>query len=674
MDGIHSYLTGIRETAILARELLAQEGSFFLQMGPANLHRCALILDEVFGAENRMETITFRKSGGTSAKGLPGGSDYLLWYARDREMATRKYTQLYLPYTRREVRDAMSSYVMVEEADGTCRKLTKEEQTDNSKNLDSLPEGARLYRRMRLLSPKWSETRSYEYEFDGRRFPCSANEQYRISREGMERLEALGRLDAGTEGSNSLLGWKRYEDETPGERVNNFWKDTGAPTDMHYVVETAEQVVERCMLMATEPGDLVLDTTCGSGTTAYVAEKWGRRWITTDTSPVALALARQRLACAIFDYHLLQDSPEGAAVEAALRRTGHSGEVFVRHVRQWCREAQCDRQKRPTTPSPAKGFVYERVPTVSAGILGYGKEAPPTLLVNRPVCKEHGKESRVSGPFTMESHSPYLVRSPTQTLEADSGERDGNVVEALQKTGIGSGANRISVEFLEPWAKNDEQWASHRGRTSLGDTLCRIGRDDETIGPQVVNQVVEEAVLLPRVEAVVIVGYAFAPDVRRGEEKRGRLTIVKAQANQDLRIGGLESTQKDSAFRLVGEPCVQVHSEADGKVSVEVKGFDTYDPGSGQLKGGEAKDIHCWMLDTEYDGESFFARRMHFPNGAGDNQVGALVGLTKKHVDRTEWKAMLSTRSAPVKRPESKRMAVRIVTATGLEMTCEVMT
>ena len=370
-NGIHSYLDNILRIAVHARELLRDSGSFFLQIGDANVHRLAVVLDEVFGAENRVATIPFVKSGGTSSKTLPSVADYLLWYAKEREYL--KYRQLYEPLSRKQKIVHMSSYAAVELPDGRSRRLTAEERESPDAHL---PDGARVYRRMRLASPGVSTTgRSEPYEWNGTVFPCPPGEQWRVSPKGLDRLAANGRLDAAS--SDGLLGWKRYEDEVPGRRINNLWHQQMSPSDLHYVVETAESAIERCILMATDPGDLVVDPTCGSGTTAYVAEKWGRRWITTDCSTVAVSLARQRLATGVFDYHLLQDSAEGAEKEMKLAGKTLTGN----EIREF--------GDRDYGLNPALGFVCERVPTVSAAILAYDEDAAPTLLVNRPVRKRN---------------------------------------------------------------------------------------------------------------------------------------------------------------------------------------------------------------------------------------------------------------------------------------------
>ena len=306
-NGIHSYLDNIRRNAALARTLLHDSGSLFLQIGAENVHRLAVVLDEVFGAENRVATIPFVKRG-SSKKTLPEVADYLLWYAKDSEQV--KFRQLYESLDRREKIEHGSSYVMVELPDGSARNLTDAERESPD---ECLPSGARIFQRTKITSHHHSTTgRSEPFTWNGVTYECPSDEQWSVSTEGLRRLGEKGRLIA-TEGGR--LRYKKYEDEVPGRRIHNVWSGLLSPSDLHYVVETAEVVVERCLLMSTDPSDLVLDITCGSGTTASVAEKWGRRWITTDAAAVPIALARQRIAVGAFPYHLLQDSAEGALKE-----------------------------------------------------------------------------------------------------------------------------------------------------------------------------------------------------------------------------------------------------------------------------------------------------------------------------------------------------------------------
>ena len=322
-NGIHSYLDNIRRNAALARTLLHDSGSLFVQIGSENVHRLAVVLDEVFGAENRVATIPFVKTGSSTAKTLPQVADFLLWYAKERELI--KFRQLYEPLDRRQKIALGSWHSMVELPDGSMRELTPTERESPD---ESLPEGARIFQRMPLISQHHSPSgRSEPFHWNGNTYACPANEQWRVSMEGLQRLAEKGRLAARKHGR---LYWKQYEDEIAGWQIHNVWSRKMSPSDTHYVVETAEIVIQRCLLMSTDPSDLVLDITCGSGTTAFVAEQWGRRWITTDAAAVPIALARQRVAVAAFPYHLLQDSAEGALKEREVSAM-HSNTPTLQH-------------------------------------------------------------------------------------------------------------------------------------------------------------------------------------------------------------------------------------------------------------------------------------------------------------------------------------------------------
>ena len=663
-NGIHSYLDAVYRTVAHARVLLADEGSFFLQMGSDNVHRLAVVLDEIFGSDNRIATISFAKSGGGSSKTLPEAADYLLWYAKNREAI--KYHQIYQHLTRAEKIEHMSSYAMVEFVDRPPKPPTQPQRIDP----DLLPEGARLYRRMSLVSQNVSTTgRSKPYEWNGVVWPCPPGQQWRVSFEGMDRLAELGRLDAASE--QSWLAWKRYENEVPGRRVNNLWNQTMPPSDLHYVVETAESVIERCLLMTTDPGDLVLDPTCGSGTTAFVAEKWGRRWITIDSSSVAINLARQRIATGVFDYYLLQDSLEGARKEA-------EEHAKIKGKSAPGTSTRFGKDESGYTHDPAGGFVYDRVPTVSAGILAYDKDEPPTLLVDRPFKKSG--TVRVSSPFTVESHSPYRMIDPESALNTTDRDTDSHraIIDALSTAGIRDGETAIQVDDIADYPAEDEStsFITHLGVTDVGKAAIVIAPDDCTVPAQLINIAAEQAGNMPSVKTLIVIAFAFGPDARSSKiEKRGRLAIMKVQANQDLRIGDLTNTKNDRAFVLIGEPEIRVE-EVPGypdQITVEVLGYDTYNPSTGQVEvGTSATDIHCWMLDIAYDGMSFFAHRIHFPNGNSDKQITRFKKRLGQRVDPALWESMLSLKSAPFPRPGTGRIAVRIVTDTYTEMTAVV--
>ena len=475
----------------------------------------------------------------------------------------------------------------------------------------------------------------------------------------MDCLAANGRLIASGKGE---LAWKRYEEEIAGREIHNLWHEQQSPSDMHYVVETAETTIERCMLMATDPGELVLDPTCGSGTTAFVAESWGRRWVTIDASAIPVALCRQRILASTHKWYLTLDDSEGQCEEARL-----AGRLE-------------DYRKSPgpirSGADPTAGFVYERVPYVSAAHLAYDEPPKATLLVNKPVSKKGVK--RISAPFTVESHSPWVYVSPgapetdARATERETGIRE-NIVKALEVAGVpapdGEG-DRWRFDSMQLWQDDPSSHITHEAvlRASSDRVAIAVVPDDQTAGLALIDTAARGAVRRS-FRKLVVVAFHFEADPKN--EQRGKLQIVLARANRDLTIGELKSGKEDHAFVLVGEPDVELLERPDGTWQVAIQGYHVYDPGSGNVRpSGTPTDIDCWMLDTDYDGKSFFARRIHFPHKSADRQINRLKTALGSRVDPAQWKHMESLTSAPFRRPDGGRVAVRIVTTFGDEMLC----
>ena len=652
--GIHSYLDLTREKLLLMRELLARSGSLFMQIGDENVHRAAILLDEIFGAENRVATIPFATTSGSSSKSLPSVADFLLWYAKDKEQV--KYHQLYEPLTRAEKIAHMSSYAMVELEDGSTRTPTPDERDDPDARL---PVGARLYRRVALTSPGTSTTgRSDPYSWNGHDWPCPAGEQWRVSVDGMDRLAELGRLDAA--GPGSTLRWKHYESEVPGRRINNMWPQQAYASDKRYVVQTADSVIERCVLMSTDPGDLVFDPTCGGATAAVAAEKWGRRWITCDTSPVAVSIARQRLATATFPYWTLADSSDGARQEAKL-----SG------------KPEASPPDGGWGNDPAEGFVYERVPQVSASVLAYDLNPDPIMLVDRPRRKR--AVTRVTSPMTVESEQPWATVIPLEGTDDETVVAHGDFSEAVQAALLNHTVNGgrdsvdMTVRALEPWPGDSELLAWKAVYTISGGAAehtaaVMVAAEDVTVPGEMVREAAREITdSAERADLLLVVAYAYAADA---PAKVGRIAVARAQMNRDLMIRELSAETGHEAFVIVGEPDIRVLDDyPGGQMAVEVLGYDTFDPATGNASEGGPDDVACWMLDTDHDGESFYARRIHFPGAENDRQIKKLLKELGRNADDAEQAALTAMRSAPFDPPERARIAVKIITATGMEMT-----
>ena len=657
VNGVHSYLDTIYRIASHARELLTESGSFFMQISQENVHRVALVFDEVFGADNRVATIMFAKSGSTSASGLPLVNDYLLWYGKNVERL--KYRQLYAPLNRAEVIELFTWHAMVELDDGSERPLTADERRDPDA---TLPEGARVFRRMPLTSLHESLERSRPFEWNGQVYPCPRGRQWSVSHDGPERLAAYEptRLtQAASEGA--LLAWKRYEEEVPGKRIHNLWGEQMSPSDTRYVVETAESVINRCICMTTDPGDLVLDPTCGSGTTAYVAEKMGRRWITGDVSGISLALARHRLITGVFEWYVTQASPEGQKVE---RELGGEPQPLV---------------GVDGVEDPATGFVYPRVPTVSAGILAYEQKVDPTYLVDKPVKSREQGLRRVSSPFTVETHSPHRYLTIEEALAEHPGASDGaredvrtRIVEALQRDGIRLG-NGERLVLTDVGDADGHQVLTHRARgpeARRPDTCIAVFGPDETVNGFAERRALTEATQYESTKVLLLIGFGFEASPQ--PEQKGRVMVYRVQAHQDLRIGELAPDRSADTLVVVAEPDIELAQADDGKWTLEVHGFDSYDPATGQVAAHQTVDeIECLMVDTDYDGLAFFAREIHFPGrgNADDSRLKRLKSQLGARLDPEFWAICLSAKSRPFVAPASGEIAVRIITTAGAELT-----
>ena len=656
--GIHSYLDGVARNLVLMRSLLAKTGSVFVQIGKANVHRVAVLMDELFGEENRVATITVKKSGQSSSRTLSETADYLLWYAKDKPNA--RYHAIYEPLTRDGVRDHFSWHAMVEEPAGRARPLTDEERAST----DAIPKTCRLFGRMPLQSSEPGKgDRAEPYEWNGTTYPVKPNQHWRVGHDGLDRLRDLNRLVAVEGGDN--LRWKQYEDEVPGRAWNNVWAENHTPNDMHYVVETAEKVIERCLWMTTNPGDLVLDPTCGSGTTAAMAEKWGRRWITIDAGAVSAAWARQRLITGVYDYYLTQDSPDGRRAEK------ERGDHIHLHAVKWHGFDDNGRLKA----GPASGFVYERVPNVSAGNLGYDRKVPPVFRVNDP-AKARGKV-RLTGPFTVEHHAPYReLIAPEDALKlCDAGANAAeNVVSTMATTGIVSGGRRMAVTDIVP-----DEGAGDAGSYATTYSCLVDGKRGElvvcptdwTAGPRMVDRAMTTALDRDtRIEHLILVAWAWEAEQRERADRRGRLTIHQVQANQDLKLDQLTAKASDVAFVEVGEPDIDLKRNDDGQVFVKVNGYDSYNPKTGTVQPSDGGDIVYWAVDTDHDGKSFFATLMHFPLGKNDKQVQKFRAKLAAcpTMDANKWEYSMGLTSMPFDPPISGMIAVRITTATGTDL------
>ena len=709
-DGVHSYLTYLRDRLTVARDLLAESGSVFVQIGDENVHRLRVLMDEVFGDDNFRSLIQYRALSPLGSRGLSNNYDYIIWYAKDKLQAKYRNVQIARPM------EEEPEFVFCDDGSGWYEKL-KEPPTD--------PKG--IFKRSVLISSGYTPTCIYEFEFNGRIVRPSGKKSWRTNRQGMERLIKARRL--------INLGvstyYRQFFSDSPMRQMENTWTDTAAgfSDTKVYVVQTHTKIVQRCILMSTDPGDLVLDPTCGSGTTAFVAEQWGRRWITIDTSRVALALARARIMGARYPYYLLADSRDGQIKEAALTRKASSEARTYRDIRQ--------------------GFVYERVPHVTLKSIANNAEidviwenfqetleplrqelnaalstsyeeweiprdadeawpeedrkthadwweqriarqkeiddsiaakASYEYLYDKPY--EDRKRVRVAGPFTVESLSPHRELGVDENDELIGGVADARgdyagqadfaevVLENLVPAGVQQAhkEDKISFTSVKPWP---------------GDLICAEGRylesgsDSEKrgaifIGPEFGTVSRPDLVRAAReagdADFDVLIACAFSYDAHSSEfDKLGRIPVLKARMNADLHMAGeLKNTGKGNLFVIFGEPDIEILDAEDDHIQVKINGVDVFHPQTGEVRSDGPDGIACWFIDTDYNEESFFVRHAYFL-GASD-PYKALKTTLKAEINPEAWATLHSDTSRPFPKPETGRIAVKVINHLGDEV------
>ncbi len=658
--GIHSYLSYLRDRLFLARELLHESGSCFVQIGDENLHHVHELLDEIFGGENFFALITSKKRSRSDFTGLAGISDYLLCYAKDKKRV--KFNKLFRP----KPIGYNTGYLWIELPDGSRRRMTPEER----RNANLLPQKARQFFTSSLSSVGYTPTCMYDFEFQGREFKCGSK-SWRTHRQGMEQLIRADRIMA----PGRLPTFVQFHDDFPVQPIHNLWDDTHGATELRYAVQMSVKVIQRCLLMATDPGDLVFDPTSGSGTTAYVAEQWGRRWITCDTSRVAVTLAKQRLMAANFDYYELAREDEGVG----------------------------------------SGFRYETVPHVTLGSIannpdigaGMTREkinraiachAPQEILYDQPQLDR--SKARVTGPFTVEAVPAPTVLPLDEVAEQeglpadDSVARTGPTIrqgdwrDELLKTGIRcKSGQRIAFVQLEPLpgqrilhaegeTRPDEAGSPSAQDAALGArAVVSFGPDHAPMEQRQVEQAIEEAWrLVPRPAVVVFAAFQFDPEASKDIDETSwpGVTLLKAQMNADLLTDDLKKKRaSNESFWLVGQPDVALERVSEGKdegqFRVSVRGFDYYNTKTGSVESCNADKIALRMLDPGYDGRSLFPRQVFFPMAGAKDGWAKLAKSLKAEIDGTRMAAYRGTVSLPYEPGEHRRAAVKIVDDRGVE-------
>ena len=774
-DGIHSYLTYLRDRLMVARDLLTDSGSVFVQIGDENVHRVRALMDEVFGEENFISLIPFAKTSGATSSQLAATCDYLLWYAKNQPVSISKYRQLFVEVD--PIPNPGERYVCVETSDGEIIDLSLKQK----QNPVLRPEG-RILRLRPTDSQGATDDSRRPVEWQGKSYYPPTGRHWSVTSEEMKTVVKSDRAF----GVGKTLTWKFYR-EPNFNKINNDWmnlKKSGFGSEQIYVVETLGDVIRRCLLMTTDPGDLVLDPTCGSGTTAYVAEQWGRRWITIDTSRVALALARARIMGARYPYYLLADSPEGQRKEAEITRTAPSSAPTYGRVRQ--------------------GFVYERVPHITLKSIANNAEIdviwekhqetlkplctelntaldrsweeweipreagdpwpePATaawsrlqaggtedersaalLVLNRALGRSYALDSvpdqprdpwapgatdlhrrwweariarqkeidasiaakaefeylydrpcedrkivRTAGPFTVESLSPH------RTLGVD--ENDGLIDRAADTRGFYGREAEFVPMILENLKSTGVQQAHKEDRltfTSLvpwpGQYVCAEGRyvegggedDDEHprperraaifVGPEFGTVSRPDLVAATREAGEahfdVLVACAFSYDAHSSDfAGLGRIPVLKARMNADLHMADdLKNTGKGNLFVIFGEPDIDILEADSGHIQVRINGVDVFHPNSGEVRSDGPEGIACWFVDTDYNEESFFVRHAYFL-GASD-PYKSLKSTLKAEIDPDVWATLHSDISRPFPKPQSGRIAVKVINHLGDEV------
>ena len=727
-DGIHSYLTYLRDRLTVARDLLTESGSIFVQIGDENVHRVRALMDEVFGEENFVSLISIQTTTGFQAQYLGNISDFIIWYVKDKSKGKSRP-----PFYRKafEIGKGNARWLML--GDFTYRGVAAAERR---RQID-IPASAKPYKPDNILS-QGRATAPQPFIFRGRSYDAwYKNSHWKANYPtGMERLARAGRIHV----AKNSIQYIRYHTDFDASVHGNIWTDTGTGNftdEKTYVVQTNSKIIERCILMTTDPGDLVLDPTCGSGTTAYVAEQWGRRWITIDTSRVALALARARIMGARYPYYLLSDSLEGQLKEAEIGRKAPSEASTYNDIRQ--------------------GFVYERVPHITLRAIAnnaeidviwedFQKKLEPLRQQLNEALEEEWEEweiprdadknwpedakmlhadwwkqriarqkeidasiaakadyeylydkpyedrnkVRVAGPFTVDSLSPHRLLAVDENDELID-----NVAEA--KLGYGDNFDRSSNQdfatmILEHLKTSGVQQAHKEDKIAFsgirpwpGDLVCAEGSyfegDEDSgiqkragifIGPEFGTVARPDLVQAAREAADadfdVLVACAFNYEAHASEfNKLGRIPVLKARMNADLHMADdLKNTGKGNLFVIFGEPDIDILDADDGQIKVKINGVDVFHPNTGEIRSDDAGDIACWFVDTDYNEESFFARHAYFL-GAND-PYKSLKTTLKSEINQEAWATLKSDISRSFDKPKSGRIAVKVINHLGDEV------
>lgn len=660
--GIHSYLTYLRDRLLLARELLSETGSIFVQISDENVHHVREVIDEIFGRNNFISLITVAKTSSATSQLLAGTCDFLILYAKDKQKI--KYRKLFIEKSLEG--QGAGAYTKVELSDGS--KMTLDEATRKEIDLNKV----KPYRLSDMRSQR--PPGSFPVEFSGRIFQPLRG-YWKTGSEGFNKLIVANRIEA----SANTLNYIRYLQDFPAFPINNIWTDSGSSvgSEKVYVVQTSIKVIQRCLLMTTDPGDLVLDITCGSGTTAYVAEQWGRRWITCDTSRVAITLAKQRLMTATFDYYQLANSQAGVGDGFKYKTVPH---ITLKSI-----------ANNPEIREGMKRIEIEQA---------INKYADQETLYDQPLLDK--SKARVTGPFTVEAVPAPTVKPIDDIINppipdnsiARSGEtlRQSEWRDELLKTGIrGKNGQYILFSRVESlpgtrWLHADaETKPNNLGANTVKETggsydqprrvVISFGQEYAPLEQRQVAQAIEEAqTLVPKPKLIIFAAFQFDPEAAKDIEETNwpGVTLLKAQMNADLLTEDLKKKRaSNESFWLIGQPDVVLRridkGENQGKWEVEVFGFDYYNTKTGNIESGSVEKIAVWMLDIDYDGRSIFPRQVFFPMAGEKDAWSRLARNLKAEIDEDLIESYQGTVSLPFEMGEYQRVAVKIVDDRGIE-------
>ena len=619
--GIHSYLSYLRNRLLLARELLADTGSVFVQISDENVHHIRELCDEIFGPENFISQIMFQKTSYQETKFLAGVGDIIIWYGKDKSKTKSRKL-----YQRKALNDVIGSYDLIELDNGEIQRISKLGK--------DLPGDGKYFRASDLTSSGVSSTSSGGFVFQGKEYHPKQGNHWKTNPSGLEELVKHNRLI----GIGNTLCFKKYLNDFPYSPYTNMWTDTQQSTfssENIYVVQTYTKVISRCMLMATDPGDLVLDITCGSGTTAFVAEQWGRRWITCDTSRVAITLAKQRLMTGTFDYYKLAYEEQGIS----------------------------------------SGFVYKTAPHITLKSIANNEAPASEILYDQPEIDK--TKVRVTGPFTVEA-LPAPVVKPLDDIgetEADVSAKQTDWRDQLLATGIlGRGGHRLEFSRVEPLSgtKFLQAEAETKEDVPRRAVICFAG-ETKPLDSRMVAMAMDEAeTLRPAPKLIIFAAFQFDPEAAKDIDELNwpGVTLLKAQMNTDLMTEDLKKKRSsDQSFWLVGQPDVELIRDGRSKnrYKVKVNGFDYYDVKKGTVESGSTSRIAMWMLDTDYDGLCIEPKQVFFPMGGKKDGWNKLAKTLKAEIDQDLIEAYAGNESLWFTVEPNSRIAVKIIDDRGIE-------